>query len=550
MKTINSQPAQILSVFGRSFPSTVDFASTLLPDILEIIFLFHRAQVLEDYESYTIKYNLHVHSTPNGEFSAIPWLAPSQVCNHWRTTALRCASLWNTLLLNNPSATKELLRRSGTATLIATYKCRYNFVTDGWWRISFEERAHTSFLQLLPHLDRVAVLDLRILDIISSYITPEMQLSLCELVVYLNYWADMTWPATHLIRSIIARFHPSLKILDVRNSSSKWFWGDIQAPLLTQLKVGADSEDFDLAAFGNALKYFSNLTILQLSVTKSAIHLPLLEELEIGSSPECLALSESISASPHFFAIRCFDISLRLPEDLNHIAGISKPRFENRPLVSSVTFAFGHTTTIGFRHNRGDSSMSSESPHPPWQSLFEFSSISLSQFQATFGAVNAYTKANKVHIVFKGLSLNSDDKYFVQEISKFPCLIELDVVFECYVSSLQLLHLFQGFRSISFSAPFPVLRSLTLTGAPFFTATSPGLQWFEDTGGSMEHFDRCSSIEEGARPQLLPMLLAARREVKAPIVSLTLRRCRGLSGKMLRSLEGLVEELTVEKCTP
>lgn len=49
---------------------------------------------------------------PGLESSLIPWLATSHVCADWRSVALGCATLWNTIPLHNLEACREILRRS------------------------------------------------------------------------------------------------------------------------------------------------------------------------------------------------------------------------------------------------------------------------------------------------------------------------------------------------------------------------------------------------------------------------------------------------------
>ncbi|KAL0575363.1 hypothetical protein V5O48_006614 [Marasmius crinis-equi] len=68
---------------------------------------------------YNGRYDLPTSAYPSEMPSRrpVPWIAPSQVCSHWREVALNCGSFWSTIFLNSVPWTKELLRRSKNSLL-------------------------------------------------------------------------------------------------------------------------------------------------------------------------------------------------------------------------------------------------------------------------------------------------------------------------------------------------------------------------------------------------------------------------------------------------
>ncbi|KAH8827431.1 hypothetical protein DL96DRAFT_1249685 [Flagelloscypha sp. PMI_526] len=78
-------------------------------DILRTIFLLHKNAIIDAYQR-----GENCWSDP---YRAIPWITPSHVCTLWRSVALELAGFWNTLLLGNPRATRELLLRSKKSPL-------------------------------------------------------------------------------------------------------------------------------------------------------------------------------------------------------------------------------------------------------------------------------------------------------------------------------------------------------------------------------------------------------------------------------------------------
>ncbi|KAH8832293.1 hypothetical protein DL96DRAFT_1581616 [Flagelloscypha sp. PMI_526] len=79
-------------------------------DILTCIFILHKDAVMKDHRQGG------QYARRQG-FITIPWITPSYVCSSWRFITMNSSPFWSTLLLNNVSATRVLLRRSKQAPL-------------------------------------------------------------------------------------------------------------------------------------------------------------------------------------------------------------------------------------------------------------------------------------------------------------------------------------------------------------------------------------------------------------------------------------------------
>ncbi|KAH8794210.1 hypothetical protein DL96DRAFT_1738896 [Flagelloscypha sp. PMI_526] len=106
-----------------NFSQARSMAKELPSELLSYIFRFYRDDILStiDCSSVLIERGEDPAYHETGE-CPFPWLTPSAVCAKWRAAALGCGQLWNILHLNSLSATKELLRRSKTSSLIVGRK--------------------------------------------------------------------------------------------------------------------------------------------------------------------------------------------------------------------------------------------------------------------------------------------------------------------------------------------------------------------------------------------------------------------------------------------
>ncbi|KAH8831729.1 hypothetical protein DL96DRAFT_1552981 [Flagelloscypha sp. PMI_526] len=162
-------------------------ASAIPPEILLRVFLIYRDDILDHLSRAHRLHDWEIIRSFDGDCPVL-WLTPSAVCARWRTVALGCTTLWNIIHLNNVPATRELLRRSGSAPLFVGPQELVRHYLSAEASSIFE----ACLALTLEHSQRIQSLDL----------TPFQSL----------FWSS---PPTELLRAMEAATFPSLQVLKV-----------------------------------------------------------------------------------------------------------------------------------------------------------------------------------------------------------------------------------------------------------------------------------------------------------------------------------------------
>ncbi|EIN05804.1 hypothetical protein PUNSTDRAFT_137290 [Punctularia strigosozonata HHB-11173 SS5] len=225
----------------------------------------------------------------------IHWIKVSQVCYHWRVTALSDHTLWSRLILSQPAASLEFMRRAHFTPL-------HLYVPDEWRSRKALAVAKTALLEALekgvhgspPRLASVRV-DGRTSE--SDQLCRLVSQHASELLSY-----DVSWPSVALLQVIL----PKLKVLKV-SAAPSLSWDSELMRSLSNLRVLVIEVDIYKVPISGDLED----VVAVLERNQQLEHLDLCRTLPPWKEVPASQTSESPITLPHLRSLSIFEYDVR-----------------------------------------------------------------------------------------------------------------------------------------------------------------------------------------------------------------------------------------------